>query len=101
MRLLFSGNHGISRHGLLYVTPYLIASEKIVESNPNSRLMVEGLRVLLFSMTRSVAGRDSDFNLRQHRAHSAGDEWQQQCLHALCLWAELCTELFDCQHRSR
>ncbi len=37
MRLLFSGNNGISRHGLLYVTPYLIACEKTFESNPNSR----------------------------------------------------------------
>src|SRR5688572_24736640 len=47
-RLLFSGNSGTSAHGFVYATPYLIASEKILESICNSRFMVEGFLVLPF-----------------------------------------------------
>src|SRR5688500_5867428 len=52
-RLLFSGSNETSPQGFLSVTPYLIASEKIRESICNSRLMVEGFRVLPFSSSDS------------------------------------------------
>src|SRR5690349_24667570 len=53
MRLLFSGNSESSLQGFLSVTPYLIASEKILDSICNSRLMVEGFRVLPFPSSDS------------------------------------------------
>ena len=52
--MLFSGKSETSAHEFLSVTPYLIASEKILESICNSRFIVEGFLVLPFSNSASL-----------------------------------------------